>query len=269
MLRTLSLPWLNAPADPPAHARRRARPRGSTFVVGLTGGIATGKTTVAKWFRECGITVDDADAAVHAMYKAGGDAVAPLRDRFSNVVLAPDGSVDRRALSGVVFGDDAALRDVERIVHPLVAAARARAVAAAVAANEPLIVTDIPLLFECGLASECHVVATTAVDAPTQRTRLLARPSMSSLPDGGLAKCDALLNKQCTDEFRREHADVIWDTSSAPSATRAEVHAFVDDCRRRHALEQRPPPPGRAVAHAAAAGAAVAIFVLVVSRLRS
>lgn len=144
--------------------------------VGLTGGIATGKSYVAERLRQRGIPVLDADALAHGVMTRGTEATAAIAQRFGEDILAGDGSVDRSKLGPIVFADPAARRDLEAIVHPAVH----RAIGAGVRAFElvgasPLVVIDVPLLFETGNAKDYDKVIVTACAPGVQVARLLAR----------------------------------------------------------------------------------------------
>ncbi|MCH8467635.1 MAG: dephospho-CoA kinase [Roseinatronobacter sp.] len=183
------------------------------YVLGLTGSIGMGKSTTAGFFRELGVPVWDADAAVHRLYAKGGAAVGPVG------ALCPDavrgGAVDRAALKAWITRDASALEQLEAVVHPLVAADRAEFVARA---DAPLIVLDIPLLFETG----AQVDGVLVVSAPpeVQRARVLARAGM----DG--AQLDALLARQMPDVEKRARADFVIETRDMDSA-RAAVQDLV------------------------------------------
>jgi len=174
------------------------------IVLGLTGSIGMGKTTTAALFREAGVPVYDADAAVHALYAAGGAAVAPVEAAFPGVVV--EGAIDRRKLSERITADPSSLERLEAIVHPLVAAERAAFLASAKGAD--VVVLDIPLLFE--IHAEGLVQAVVVVSAPesVQRSRVLSRPGMSE------AKLAALLSRQTPDAEKRRRADFVIETGA-------------------------------------------------------
>ncbi len=196
----------------------------NAFRLGLTGSIGMGKSTTAGFFREAGVPVWDADAAVHRLYAPGGAAVAPVSARWPQV-LGGDGGIDRALLKPVVTADPAALAWLESQVHPLVAADRAAFLAAATA---DLVVLDIPLLFETG--GDAQMDATLLVTAPAalQRARVLARPGMTE------AAFAAILARQMPDAQKRARATHIIETLS-PDAARACVSALVAYIRGRHA----------------------------------
>ena len=187
------------------------------IVLGLTGSIGMGKSTVAAMFRRLKVPVFDADAVVHALQAPGGAALAPIAAAFPGVVSG--GILDRPVLGARVFGDDAALKTLEFIVHPLVAAARRRFLDRY--RRRPLVVLDIPLLFERGGADDCDLVAVVSAPAEVQRARVLARPGMTP------AKFDAILARQVPDVAKRARADVVIPTGGSLAATRRAVRTLV------------------------------------------
>ena len=188
--------------------------------LGLTGSIGMGKTTTAAMFAETGVPVYDADEAVHALYAAGGDAGPHLARLFPEVVSAA-GAVDRVALSRRVTADPSALPILEAAVHPLLAASRARFLQAAEANGAPMVLLDIPLLFETG--GERSVDAVVVVSAPSdvQRARVLARPGMDA------AKLERLLARQTLDADKRARADFVIETGQGLDYARRQVQAVV------------------------------------------
>lgn len=192
-------------------------------VVGLTGSIGMGKSTTAAMLRDEGVPVWDADAAVHDLYARRGTAVAAVEAAFPGVAV--HGEIDRRALSERVRNDPDALRRLEAIVHPLVAAHRQAFLDDACARGAQVVVLDVPLLFETGAAALCdHVVVVTA-PAHVQRARVMARPGMDE------AKFAALLERQLPDDHKRASADRVIDTSRGLDHARAEVRRFLADLR--------------------------------------
>ncbi len=180
--------------------------------LGLTGSIGMGKSTTAAMFRDAGVPVWDADAAVHRLYTKGGAAVAPMKAAFPDAVTD---HVDRTVLRTLIAQDPAALARIEAIVHPLVAADRA-----AFAPSGDLAVYDIPLLFENG--TEGQFDATLLVTAPPalQRARVMARPQMTP------AHFAHILSRQMPDADKRARATHIIETLDL-DATRAQVHALI------------------------------------------
>jgi dephospho-CoA kinase len=185
--------------------------------IGLTGSIGMGKSTVAAMFAAEGVPVFDADAAVHRLQGPAGRVVAAIEAAFPDTTGAA--GVDRTALGQAVLGDFAALARLEAIVHPAVAEERAAFLAAH--ADAPLVVFDVPLLFETG--GDRAVDATVVVSAPAdvQRARVLARPGMT--PE----RLDAILARQVPDVEKRARATHVIDTGTALEETRAQVRRVI------------------------------------------
>ena len=185
--------------------------------LGLTGSIGMGKSTVAAMFREAGVPVFDADAAVHALQGPGGAVAKPIEAAFPGTT-GPAG-VDRPALGARVLGDPHALGRLEAIVLPAVA--RERLAFLERHAAEPLLVFDIPLLFEKGGSAGLDAVAVVSAPAPVQRARVLARPAMT--PE----KFEAILALQMPDAEKRARADHVIDTGVGLEDTRAQVQRLI------------------------------------------
>ena len=181
--------------------------------LGLTGSIGMGKSTVAAMFRDAGIPVFDADAAVHVLQGPGGALVAAIEAAFPGTTGA--GGVDRAKLGAAVFGNDSAIRRLEAIVHPAVGDARAAFLATH--AGAPLVVFDVPLLFETGGERGVERVAVVSAAADVQRARVLARPGMT--PE----KFAAILARQTPDAEKRARADFVIPTDVPLSETRDAV----------------------------------------------
>ena len=188
------------------------------LVLGLTGSIGMGKSTVAAMFADLGVPVFDADAEVRRMQGPGGALLPAIEAAFPGTT-GPAG-VDREALGAAVFGDAAALTRLEAIVHPAVRAAREAFLIEH--GGAPLVVFDIPLLFETG--ADAEVDATLVVSAPpeVQRARVLARPGMT--PE----RFASILARQAPDAEKRARADHVIDTGCPLDQTRAAVAALVD-----------------------------------------
>jgi dephospho-CoA kinase len=186
--------------------------------IGLTGSIATGKSTVLKMFEDLGVPVFSSDAAVHKLY--AGAAAAPIERLFPGV--APNGVVDRTELSRRLLAEPEKLTEIEAVVHPLVRNEVAYFFKAAEGRGAPLAVADIPLLFERGFDYGLDAVIVTVVDESVQRQRALARPGMS------VEKLDAILARQMPQAEKRERADHVIDTSVSIEATEREVRDLVD-----------------------------------------
>jgi dephospho-CoA kinase len=187
------------------------------FILGLTGSVGMGKSVTARFFAEEGVPVHDADAVVHRLYE--GEAVAAIEAAFPGATAA--GKVDRTKLAARVLGDDAALKRLEAIVHPLVREAERRLLAAAAANGEKVAVLDIPLLFETGGDARVDAVVVVSAPAEVQRARVLERPGMT------VEKLEAILAKQMPDAEKRRRADFVVDTSKGFEAARAEVRAIL------------------------------------------
>lgn len=194
-----------------------------SFRLGLTGGIGMGKTTTAAMFARRGVPVWDADAAVHRLYAAGGAAVAPLGRVFPSV-LGPQG-IDRSLLRRLLAQEPGRLADLEAIVHPLVAADRQDFLSAN--SDAPVVLLDIPLLFETGADAQMDGVAVVSAPPEIQRARVLARPGM----DG--AALDLILSRQMDDSERRARATWIIPTATLPETEAAVDRILTDIAARR------------------------------------
>ncbi|MDZ4776213.1 MAG: dephospho-CoA kinase [Alphaproteobacteria bacterium] len=193
-------------------------------LIGLTGSIGMGKSATAQMFREEGVRVYDADAAVHAIYEKGGAAVAPVEAAFPGVVV--DGAIDRTLLFKAVLDDAEALKRLEGIVHPLVAQLQLTFLSEARAAGADLVILDIPLLFEKGGDKRVDAIVVVSAPADVQRERVLARPGMS--PE----KFEAILSKQTPDAEKRERAHHVIDTGQGFDRARAQVRSVLDALRK-------------------------------------
>ncbi|MDE4911114.1 dephospho-CoA kinase [Methylobacterium sp. 092160098-2] len=188
-------------------------------ILGLTGSIGMGKSATARMFTDRGVPVHDADAAVHALYGPGGAAAAAIGAAFPGV-LDGDGGVDRTRLRAAVLDAPDRMAALEAIVHPLVRAASTDFLARHAAA--PLVVLDIPLLYETGGAGRCDAVVVVSAPPEIQRARVLARPGMTE------AAFAAILAKQMPDAEKRARADFVIDTSRGFPAAEAEVARIVE-----------------------------------------
>jgi dephospho-CoA kinase len=188
------------------------------LILGLTGSIGMGKSSVAKMFEAEGVPVFDADAAVHILQGAGGALLGVIEAEFPGTT-SPDG-VDRAKLGEQVFGDPEALARLEGIVHPAVAAMRSEFLLEH--AGTQIIVFDIPLLFEKGGEAKVDAVVVVSAPAETQRKRVLARPGMS--PE----KFAHILSLQTPDAEKRARADYVIDTGCKLAETRQAVAELVE-----------------------------------------
>lgn len=187
------------------------------IILGLTGSIGMGKSATAAMFRNAGIPVHDADAAVHDLYSG---AAAPLIETaFPGTVV--NGIVDRKKLGERVIGKDEEMKRLEGIVHPLVAEVRNRFLEDAAARGAKLAVLDIPLLYETGGEKLCDYVVVVSAPEEVQRTRVLARPEMTE------EKFRAILAKQVPDAEKRKRADFIVDSSQGFEVAEKQVAAII------------------------------------------
>ncbi|MXO60489.1 dephospho-CoA kinase [Altererythrobacter salegens] len=192
------------------------------FILGLTGSIGMGKSTVAAMFTARGVPVFDADAEVRRMQGPGGALLAAIEQEFPGTTGA--GGVDRAALGAQVFGDPAALARLEAIVHPAVRSLREAFLIEH--SGAPLVVFDIPLLFEKGGAGEVDAILVVSAPPDFQRARVLAREGMTP---GRFAEILAL---QMPDAEKRAEADYVIDTGCSLAETEAAVAALVEQLSR-------------------------------------
>lgn len=196
-------------------AKTQKRP----LVIGLTGSIGMGKSTTADLFRAAGVPVYDSDRAVHEIYR--GPAAARIEDMFPGTTV--DGAVDRARLAARVLGDAEALRRLEALVHPLVAAGRDEFLERCRRAGEDVVVFDIPLLFEIGAEKEVDVVVVVSAPPDVQRARVLSRPGMTE------EKFAAILAKQTPDAEKRARADFIVHSDRGLDSARSQVRLILDE----------------------------------------
>lgn len=202
-----------------------------TVILGLTGSIGMGKSTTAQMFRQLGVPVHDADASVHDMMRAGGEAVAPIAEAFPDAVRG--GAVDRSVLGSLVFGDAAALHRLEQIVHPLVTDRTRRFLDRCRRDRRTLAVLDVPLLLEGSGHRRCDLVAVVSAPAFLQRQRVLTRPGMTA---DRLAR---ILDKQMPDGEKRRRAEVVIPTGLGRAAAMRSVKRIVVRLRRDAAWGKR------------------------------
>lgn len=188
-----------------------------TVILGLTGSIGMGKSTVALMFRDEGVPLFDADAVVHQLQGPEGELVAAIEARFPGTT--DSAGVNRTALAERVLGEPEALQNLEGLIHPAVA--RERRAFLAAHEDAPLVVLDIPLLFEKGGAAHVDKVAVVSAPGPVQRERVLARPGMT------LAKFCQILALQLPDEEKRARADFVIPTGGSLEETRERVREII------------------------------------------
>lgn len=187
------------------------------LIIGLTGSIGMGKSTVAVRLRELGVPVFDSDAEVHRLYAA--EAVPLIEAAFPGSTA--DGKVDRQKLSAAVIAAPTGFKQIEQIIHPLVRQGQRRFLTEARERGEALAVLEIPLLFETGADRLVDVTIVVSAPAEVQRARVLARPGMTA------EKLDVILGRQTPDAAKRARADFVVDTGTTLDETRAQIDSIV------------------------------------------
>ena len=186
------------------------------MIIGLTGSIGMGKSTVAAMFADEGVPVFDADAAVHRLQSAGGRLVPVIEASFPGTTA--NGAVDRGKLGAAVFGNDAAIKRLEAIVHPAVGEERAAFLAEHAGKR---VVFDVPLLFETGGDRRVDLIVVVSAAPDVQRARVLVRPGMTA------DKFAAILARQTPDAEKRARAHHVIRTDTSIDETRAQVRAVL------------------------------------------
>ena len=184
------------------------------LIIGVTGGIATGKSSVLALLAEKGAEAIDADAVYHTMIGPGGALVSAISDRFGPDMVAGDGSIDRRALAGIVFADRAALADLDAITHPTVVQSVQERVAVS---HASIVAIDAVKLIESGMARLCDSVWLVTCDPTIQRERLMRRSGLTG------EEADLRLASQPGDVARRSAADVVIDNSGSSTELARQV----------------------------------------------
>jgi dephospho-CoA kinase len=177
-----------------------------------------GKSTTAKLFEEAGVPVYDADASVHRLYE--GEAAPAIEAAFPGTTV--DGKVDRNRLSAKVVQDAAAMKQLEQIVHPMLGASRQKFFDDAERSGAPVVVVDVPLLFETGGEKRVDAVVVVTTTPEIQRERILARDNMTG------EKLDAILARQLTDAEKRKRADFVVDTSHGLDPVRLRIRDILE-----------------------------------------
>ena len=187
-------------------------------VLGLTGGIGSGKSLVASMFAALGAEVIDADQLAREVVEPGQPALAEIVEAFGSEMLQPDGRLDRARLAGVVFADPAARKKLDAITHPRIRQ-RMRQEVEARAQQPGLLILDIPLLYESGREKTVEKVIVVWVDRPTQLQRLMGRDGLSH------EQATQRLAAQLPLDEKRSRADEVIDNSGTPEQTRQQVEA--------------------------------------------
>lgn len=191
------------------------------FKLGLTGGIATGKSTVSNHFKELGIPVLDADVVAREVVETGQPALADIVAEFGDEILLPDGSLNRKTLGAVVFGNPEKLAKLNQFTHPRVQASMRAQADAYAKAGVPLIVLDIPLLLEGKNAAGADAVMVVTVPADVQQERLMARNQLSA------ENARKRMNSQMPMAEKEQLADYVIDNSGTIADTYEQVDAVL------------------------------------------
>lgn len=188
------------------------------YILGLTGSIGMGKSTTAEFFRDAGVPVWDADASVHQLYEKGGAGVRAIEALTPAAII--DGAVDRNALRQAILDDKGLLQKIEEAVHPLVSADRQDFLQKH--SEKPLVVCDIPLLFETGANGWLDAVLVVTADAEVQKQRVMDREGMT------LNVLETILAKQMSDSEKRQRADYLIDTGLGLDHAQSEVFLLIE-----------------------------------------
>ena len=193
------------------------------LIIGLTGSVASGKSTVAGWIAQRGIAIHDADSAVHSLLAADGAAVPDIMARFGGSILADDGGIDRKKLGNHVFEHPQDRKILESILHPMVRQHRDQFLADHRRSGSKIVVLDVPLLFETGGDALCDYVVVVHSDEDTIWRRALARPGMTKNKLAGILKTQMPASEKC------QRADFVLDTDLSPELTRQHLSSWLDD----------------------------------------
>ena len=192
------------------------------IIVGLTGSIASGKSTVADWIREIGIAVHDADAVVHSLLAANGRAVVEIIAVFGSDIVASDGGIDRKKLGGHVFANPIDREKLESILHPLVRQYRDQFLEDQQRLGSQIVVLDVPLLYETGGDRLCDYVIVVYAGEETIRHRALSRPGMTAEKLSGILATQMLASEKC------QRADFVLNADLDPDITRQHLFTWLD-----------------------------------------
>ena len=203
------------------------------IIVGLTGSVASGKSTVASWIRETGIAVHDADAAVHSLLAANGQAVMETISTFGPDIRASDGSVDRKKLGEHVFANPADRKKLESILHPLVRRHRDQFLREQHRLGSRIVFLDVPLLYETGGDGLCDYVIVVNASEETIRHRALSRPGMTA------EKLSGILSTQMSASEKHRRADFVLNTDLAPDITRQHLFTWLNQITAALAMSER------------------------------
>lgn len=202
------------------------------LIIGLTGGIGMGKSTIAKLFRRAHIPVFDADATVHALQAKGGAGVAPIAAAFPQALV--DGRIERTILRRLVLADPGLLRQLEALIHPLVETAERKFIARARRRGAPMVVLDIPLLFETQAERRADLVIVVSAPKAVQRARMLRQRRLT------LPHLEAILARQVPDRQQRRRADFVLRTGLSRRHAQAAFTRLLRNLRHRPTRPYRP-----------------------------
>lgn len=192
-----------------------------SFIIGLTGGIASGKSTIAQMFRNRSIDVFNADAYVHSLISVGGEAVAEISETFPSTI-EEDGSVNRFRLGAIVFDDEAALAQLEAILHPKVRKGEEDFIAAQREEFKSISVLEVPLLYETRADALCDMTVVADCDPQVQYERAMQREGMTE------EKFGHIVARQLPREVRSEKANLVINTEAGEETTRGLVNELID-----------------------------------------
>ena len=192
------------------------------IVIGLTGSVASGKSTVSGWIRETGIAVHDADAVVHSLLAANGKAMAEIISTFGTEISGSDGTIDRKKLGERVFANPTDRKKLESILHPLVRQHRDQFLQDQQRLGRQIVVLDVPLLYETGGDGLCDYVIVVYAGEETIRHRALSRPGMT------VEKLSGILATQIPASEKSQRADFVLDTDLDPDITRQHLFTWLD-----------------------------------------
>lgn len=192
------------------------------IVLGLTGSIGMGKSTAADMLREMGVPVHDSDATVHDIMSPGGKAIPEVAGLFPEAYNAANNSIDRAILGKIVFADDVKLKALEKILHPLVWESQAKFRKEMEDKGHPVVVLDIPLLYETGAEKRVDGVIVVSAPAFIQKKRVMARPSMTE------ERFKGILALQVSDHEKRSRADYVVNTGIGKAFAQRALRKIIE-----------------------------------------
>ena len=197
------------------------------YVVGITGGIGTGKTTATNFLAEQGALVIDADVESRDLTSDSGEALPQIREQFGDAVFNEDGTLNRRALGEIIFASDEERRRLEGILHPMIQHRMIQKIRQAEQNGIPFLFLSVPLLFETGMDALCDETWCLSLSVNEQLERVMERDELSR------AEAEARISSQMPMEEKMRRANVVIRTNRSIEMTRAELNALLRDLRRR------------------------------------